>query len=67
MSLLWAVPPVAVAAAAAIVLLQIRHLGVAAADLRVELHRLSEVRAAVLELQSASAEVRTSYRGLRRA
>jgi hypothetical protein len=67
MSLLWAVPPVAVAVAAAIVLVQVRNLGEVAADLRMELQRVGEVRAAVLELRSAAAEVGTSYRGLRRA
>lgn len=67
MSLLWAVPPVAVATAVVIVLVQLRHLGTAAADLRVELQRVTEVRTAVLELRASTTEVRTSIHGLRRS
>ncbi|MGK2948166.1 MAG: hypothetical protein ACSLFP_06305 [Acidimicrobiales bacterium] len=67
MSLLWAVPPVAVAAAVVIVLVQLRHIGAATSDLRLELQRVGEVRAAVLELRTSTAEARTSIHGLRRS
>lgn len=65
MSLLWAVPPVAVATAVVIVLVQLRHLGAAAGDLRLELQRMGEVRAAVLELRAATTDARRSVQGLR--
>jgi hypothetical protein len=67
MSLLWAVPPVAVAVGAMLALVQLRGIAEAAADLQVELQRFSEVRVAVAEVRSASAEARSSLQGLRRA
>jgi hypothetical protein len=67
MSLLWAVPPVAVAFGAVLALVQLRGIAEAAADLQVELRRFSEVRVAVAEVRSASAETRASLQGLRRA
>ena len=67
MSLLWAVPPVAVAIGAAMALVLLRGMADAVADLQVELQRFSEVRVAVTEVRTASAEARTSLQGLRRA
>lgn len=65
--LLWAMPPMALALGAALALVQLRGIAEAAADLQVELHRLSEVQLAVAEVRSASAEARAAARGLRRA
>ena len=67
MSLLWAVPPVAVAIGAVMALVLLRGMAEAVADLQVELQRFSEVRVAVTEVRTASAEARTSLQGLRRA
>ncbi len=64
MSLLWAVPPVAVAAAMVIVLLQLRNLDQATADLSVQLRRLDEVRVAVAEVRSEAAAARATLRRL---
>jgi hypothetical protein len=66
MDLLWAVPPVAVALGAALVLVQLRGIADAAADLELELHRFGEVQGAVAEVRSASAAARASARGHRR-
>lgn len=65
MSLLWAVPPVAVAAAVVILLVQLRSMTDAAADLTVQLHRLDEVRVAVAEVRAESAATRHALRSLR--
>ena len=59
MSLLWAVPPVAMATATAIALQHLRRIAAATADLRVEVQRLSEVGAAM-------ADTRARARALRR-
>ena len=67
MSLLWAIPPVAAAVGALLALVQLRGITEAAADLSLELQRFSEVRVAVAEVRSASAEARMSLQGLRRA
>jgi hypothetical protein len=67
MSLLWAVPPVAVATAAVIALVQLRGITEAVADLQVELRRLGEVRGAVAEVRVASTHIRATAQGLRRA
>ncbi len=67
MSLLWAVPPVAVAVAAVIALVQLRGIAEAAADLQVELRRLGEVQGAVAEVRAASTHIRSTAQGLRRA
>lgn len=67
MSVLWAIPPVAVAIGAVMALVQLRGIAEAAADLQVELQRFSQVRVAVTEVRTASAEARTSLQGLRRA
>ena len=66
-SLLWAVPPVAVAAGAVLALAQLRGIAQAAADLQIELRRFSEVQVAVAEVRSATADARATARGLRRA
>lgn len=65
MSLLWAVPPVAVAAAVVILLIQLHSMADAAADLTVQLHRLDEVRVAVAEVRAESAATRQALRSLR--
>jgi low affinity Fe/Cu permease len=65
MSLLWAVPPVAVAAAVVIVLLQLRDIAEATADLNAQLRRLDEVRLTVATVRAESAEARASLRSLR--
>ena len=65
MSLLWAVPPVAMAAAVAIVLLQLREMADATSGLTQQLARLDEVRAAVVAVRHESAEARATLRGLR--
>jgi len=67
MSVLWAIPPVAVAIGAIMALVQLRGIAEAAADLQVELQRFSQVRGAVTEARTASAEARNSLQGLRRA
>lgn len=65
MSLLWAVPPVAMAAAVAIVLLQLREMADATVGLTQQLQRLDEVRAAVVAVRNESAEARNALRTLR--
>jgi len=65
MSLLWAVPPVAVATAVVILLVQLRSMAEATADLTVQLHRLDEVRLAVAEVRAESAQTRRAVRALR--
>ena len=66
MSLLWAVPPVAMAVATAIALQHLRRIETATADLREQLQRLGEVGAAVAAVRSAMAETRARARSLRR-
>lgn len=65
MSLLWAVPPVAVAVGVVILLLQLRSMAEATADLAVQLHRLDEVRLAVAQVRAESASVRRTLRSVR--
>jgi len=65
MSLLWTVPPMAVAVAVVILLLQLQSMGEAAADLTAQLHRLDEVRVAVAEVRAESAQTRQTLRSLR--
>ncbi len=60
LSLLWAVPPVAVAAAMVIALIQLRNVAGAADDLSLQLRRLDEVRVAVAEVRSEAATARAS-------
>ena len=65
MSLLWAVPPVAVVVAMVVLLWQLRHLTDAAGELRGELQRLGEVQLAVVDVRAAATEARASMRHLR--
>ena len=67
MSLLWVVPPLAVVGGAVLALVQLRGIAEAAGALRGELQRFSEVNLAVTQVRSASADVRATSRGLRRA
>jgi hypothetical protein len=64
--LLWAIPPVALTAAAALTLVQLRGVAEAAADVQLELRRFSEVQLAVAQVRSASAEARATARSPRR-
>ena len=66
MSLLWAVPPVAMAAGAAMVLAQLRGMANAAVELQGEVRRLQEVRVAVADVRSAAATARATPHGIRR-
>jgi hypothetical protein len=65
MSLLWAVPPVTIVAAAAIVLVQLRDIAEATSDLGVQLRRFDEVQVAVATVRAESAEARASLQSLR--
>lgn len=65
MSLLWAIPPVAVAAAVVIVLIQLRDIAAATADVGMQLRRLDEVRVAVAHVRVESAQARASLQSLR--
>ena len=65
MSLLWAVPPMAVIAAVVIVMLQLRDIADASADLNLQLRRLDEVRVAVATVRAESAATRASMQALR--
>ncbi len=67
MTLLWAVAPLVAAGGALVVLVQLREMAEAAADLQGELRRLGELRRAVVEVRSASADARSTARGLQRA
>lgn len=64
MSLLWAIPPVAVALAAVLVLQQLRDITDATADLTAQLHRLGEVSVVVAEVRAESAETRAALHRL---
>jgi hypothetical protein len=65
MSLLWAVPPVAIAAAVAIVLVQLRDIADATSDLGAQLRRLDEVHVAVATVRAETAEARAALQHLR--
>ncbi|MGH9085349.1 MAG: hypothetical protein ACRDYW_07840 [Acidimicrobiales bacterium] len=65
MSLLWAVPPVAVAAAVVLLLTQLRDIEAATADLATQLRRLDEVRVAVARVRAESAGTRARVHDLR--
>jgi uncharacterized membrane protein len=65
MSLLWTVPPIAVAVAAVILLVQLRSMAEAAADLGVQLRRIDEVRVAVAAVRAESAATRAAVDRLR--
>jgi hypothetical protein len=66
MDLLWAVPPVAAAAAAAIALVQLRGISEAAADLQGEFLRFRDVHVAVAEVRSATDQTAELRQGLHR-
>lgn len=65
MSLLWAVPPVAVALAMVLLLLALRDMAEATDDLAVQIRRLDEVRVAVAEVRAEAAQTRVAMRSLR--
>lgn len=65
MSLLWAVPPIAVTVAMAIALLQLRELATTTDSVGDQLRRLDEVRMAVAAVRAESAETRASLHRLR--
>lgn len=65
MSLLWAVPPIAVAVAVLILMAQLRTMTGTAADLGLQLRRLEEVRLAVAEVRSEAAQLRAISRSIR--
>lgn len=65
MSLLWAVPPIAVAVAAVIAMMQLSTMAQTAADLGTQLRRLDEVRMAVATVRAESESVRATARNLR--
>lgn len=65
MSLLWAVPPVAIAVAVVLVLQRLQDITEATNDLSLQLRRLDEVRTAVAEVRAESAQARSTLQGLR--
>lgn len=65
MSLLWAVPPVAVVVAMVIGLLQLREIALTTDGLADQLRRLDEVRIAVAAVRAEAAETRASIHHLR--
>jgi hypothetical protein len=65
MSLLWAIPPVAVAAAVLLCIVHLREIEGATADLAAQLRRLDEVRVAVATVRAESAAARAHVRDLR--
>jgi len=65
MSLLWAVPPVAVALATLLVIVQLRAMADATTELGLQLRRLDEVRVAVSSVRAESAAARETLRSLR--
>lgn len=65
MSLLWAIPPVAVTVAVLVVLTQLRAMEAASSGLSQELRRLGEVTAAVAAVRSESADARARLRSVR--
>jgi hypothetical protein len=66
MSLLWAVPTIAAVIGVAVMLVGLRAVDLAAADMRTQLQRLGEVRLAVAELRDEGAAARAKVRELRR-
>lgn len=65
MSLLWAVPPVALVVAMVIGILQLREIALTTDGLADQLRRLDEVRIAVAAVRAESAETRASIQHLR--
>jgi hypothetical protein len=66
MALLWAFAAVVAAAGAGLMVLQVRAMGDAAADLREQLLRLDEVRTAVAAVRADAAQTADALRRLRR-
>lgn len=65
MSLLWAIPPIAVAVAAVLVLQQLRDVADATAEVSLQLRRLDEVRVAVAAVRAESAQTRSTMHAVR--
>lgn len=65
MSLLWALPPVAVALATLLLLVQLRAMVEATDDVVLQLRRLEEVRVAVADVRAQQAATRAHLRRLR--
>jgi len=65
MSLLWALPPVAVALATLLLLVQLRAMAEATDDVVLQLRRLDEVRLAVADVRAQQAATREQLRRLR--
>lgn len=65
MSLLWAIPPVAMVAGTLVLLAQLREIDGATTELARELQRLGELRDAVAEVRSSAADARARARGVR--
>lgn len=66
MELLWAIPPVALAVAAVLLIVRLRQAAEAADELNDQLRRLGEVRTAVDRVRSETAITRSTARSLRR-
>lgn len=66
MSLLWAVPPVVIAAATLLLIVQLRAIQGVTEDLSGQLRRLDEVRGAVAAVRAESAATRARVQRLRR-
>jgi hypothetical protein len=66
MALLWAFAAVVAAVGAGLIVLQVRAMGDAAADLREQLLRLDEVRTAVAAVRTDAAHTADALRRLRR-
>lgn len=64
MSLLWAIPPVAVVAIGVLVLMALRNITSATEDLNLQLRRLDEVRVAVATVRQESARTRAALQSL---
>lgn len=66
MTLLWAVPPVAVVVGVLIALAQLRQAACAATDLQTELHRFHDVQVALEDVRSAASATEAAARTLSR-
>ena len=64
--LLWAIPPVALATGAVLLIVRLREMAEAADELNDQLRRLGEVRTAVDRVRSETAVTRSRARSLRR-
>jgi len=65
MSLLWALPPVAVVLATLLLLVQLRAMAEATDDVVLQLRRLEEVSLAVADVRAQQAATREQLRRLR--